>query len=72
MRKLLNLLANLERNSLFRPANSRIIARGQNPLGEPSLVRVYPSLRPKRARKVKLKLNLRLKRPQDRNTGKNA
>ena len=50
MRKLLGLLASLERNSLFRPGNMKALSKGQNPLAEPFYRKVYPSIRPKRKR----------------------
>ena len=53
MRKLAKLIAGLERNSLFRPQNIRVLLRGQNPLAEPSLKKVYPLIRPKRKRVIR-------------------
>ena len=50
MRKLLSLVASLERNSLFRPGNMRVLSKGQNPLAEPFFQKVYPSIGPKRKR----------------------
>ena len=57
MKKLAELLASLEKSSLIRPENARILARGQNPLSKPVFVRVYPSLKLKRRYRLKT-LNL--------------
>ena len=70
MKKLATLLQKLERNSLFKPGNTRLIAKGQNPLGEPSLVKVYPSLKPKRTRLAKLRRRRKLKSSQDQHREK--
>jgi hypothetical protein len=53
MRKLAKLIAGLERNSLLKPQNIRVLLRGQNPLAEPSLKKVYPLIRPKRKRVIR-------------------
>jgi hypothetical protein len=53
MRKLAKLIAGLERNSLLKPQNIRVLLRGQNPLAEPSLKKVYPPIRPKRKQVIR-------------------